>query len=116
MERQNRCTGSCRERAFQGVHFEAVVFFELTTFGPDNGVKGVDTRRVRTPVLVIYYNRYLTNSDCAMFIKRVARRYSNASLERLVMMGDHTTRRAAVLALSLMGDYASNPVLGRTLV
>ena len=76
----------------------------------------MDTRRVRTPVLVIYYNRYLTNSDCAMFIKRVARRYSNASLERLVMMGDHTTRRAAVLALSLMGDYASNPVLGRALV
>jgi tetratricopeptide (TPR) repeat protein len=76
----------------------------------------VDTRRVRTPVLVIYYNRYLTNSDCAMFIKRVARRYSNTTLERLVMMGDHVTRRAAVLALSLIGDFTSNAVLGRALV
>ena len=37
----------------------------------------VDPRRLRTPVLVIYYNRYLTNSDYAMFMKRVARRYSN---------------------------------------
>ena len=76
----------------------------------------MDTRRLRTPVLVIYYNRYLTNSDCAMFIKRVARRYNNSSLERLVAMGDHVARRAAVLALSLMGDYSSNTVLGRALV
>ena len=76
----------------------------------------MDTRRLRTPVLVIYYNRYLTNSDCAMFIKRVARRYSSSSLERIVSMGDHVARRAAVLALSLMGDYSSNSVLGRALV
>jgi hypothetical protein len=71
---------------------------------------------LRTPVLVIYYNRYLTNSDYAMFIKRVARRYSNATLERLVSIGDHVTRRSAVLALSLIGDYSSNAVLGRALV
>jgi tetratricopeptide (TPR) repeat protein len=76
----------------------------------------VDPRRLRTPVLVIYYNRYLTNSDCAMFIKRVARRYNNSTLERLVTMGDHVTRRAAVLSLSLIGDYSSNAVLGRALV
>ena len=76
----------------------------------------MDTRRVRIPVLVIYYNRYLTNNDCAMFLKRVARRYSCATLERLVTVGDHTTRRAAVLALSLLGDYSSNAVLGRALV
>ena len=43
----------------------------------------MDTRRVRTPVLVIYYNRYLTNNDCALFVKRVARRYSCGTLERL---------------------------------
>jgi tetratricopeptide (TPR) repeat protein len=76
----------------------------------------VDPRRLRTPVLVIYYNRYLTNSDYAMFIKRVARRYSNQTLERLVSVGDHITRRAAVLSLSLMSDYSSNAVLGRALV
>jgi len=76
----------------------------------------VDTRRVRTPVLVIYYNRYLTNQDCALFVKRIARRYSSGTLERLVGVGDHTTRRAAVFALSLLGDYESNAVLGRALV
>jgi tetratricopeptide (TPR) repeat protein len=76
----------------------------------------VDTRRLRTPVLVIYYNRYLTNNDCTMFIKRVSRRYVNTTLERLLVMGDHVTRRAAVLALSLIGDYTSNAVLGRALV
>ncbi len=73
----------------------------------------MDPHRLRTPVLVIYYNRYLTNHDCAMFVKRVARRYSNATLERLLSVGDHITRRAAVLALSLVGDYSSNTVLGR---
>jgi len=76
----------------------------------------VDNRRLRTPVLVIYYNRYLTNSDCAMFVKRVTRRYSVPTLERLMNVGDHITRRAAVLALSLVADYNSNTVLGRALV
>jgi tetratricopeptide (TPR) repeat protein len=76
----------------------------------------VDTRRVRTPILVIYYNRYLTNSDCAMFVKRIARRYSCPTLERLLTVGDHVTRRAAALALSLLGDYEANASLGRALV
>ena len=76
----------------------------------------MDTRRVRTPVLVIYYNRYLTNQDGTLFVKRVSRRYSSGTLERLVGVGDHTTRRAAVFALSLLGDYESNAVLGRALV
>ena len=76
----------------------------------------MDTRRVRTPILVIYYNRYLTNSDCAMFVKRIARRYSCPTLERLLTVGDHVTRRAAALALSLLGDYEANASLGRALV
>jgi tetratricopeptide (TPR) repeat protein len=76
----------------------------------------VDSNRVRSPVLVGYYSRYLTNNNRAMFTKRVARRYACATLERLVAVGDHTTRRAAVLALSLLSDYSSNAVLGRALV
>ena len=76
----------------------------------------MDTNRVRSPVLVTYYNRYLGNSDCALFVKRAGRRYSCSTLERLVSTGDHITRRAAVLALSLLGDYGSNAVLGRALV
>jgi tetratricopeptide (TPR) repeat protein len=71
---------------------------------------------VRTPVLVIYYNRYLTNNDCPMFVKRVARRYACPTLERLLTVGDHITRRAAALALSLVGEYESNSALGGALV
>ncbi len=76
----------------------------------------MDTPRTQSPVLVAYYNRYLANNDCGLFVKRVGRRYTCATLERLVAMGDRTTRRAAVFALSLMGDYSSNSVLGRALV
>jgi tetratricopeptide (TPR) repeat protein len=46
----------------------------------------------------------------------VARRYANATLERLAVNGDRTTRRAAVLALGYMGDYSSNTTVGRALV
>jgi tetratricopeptide (TPR) repeat protein len=76
----------------------------------------VDPRRARIPVLVIYYNRYLSNNDCSVFIKRVMRRYACSTLERLAAVGDHTTRRAAVLAISLTADYSSNAVLGKALV
>jgi tetratricopeptide (TPR) repeat protein len=76
----------------------------------------VDTRRLRTPVLVIYYNRYLSTSNCAVFVRRVGKRYSCPTLERLLSVGDHVTRRAAALALSLLGDYESNAALGRALV
>jgi tetratricopeptide (TPR) repeat protein len=76
----------------------------------------VDTHRLRAPVLVAYYNRYLTNNDSGLFLKRVGRRYACTTLERLVAIGDHTTRRAAVLALSMLSDYSSNAVLGQALV
>lgn len=88
--------------------------FELTS-GDIYGAVGVDSNRVRSPVLIGYYNRYLSNSDSSMFVKRVARRYSCATLERLATIGDHVTRRAAILSLSLLGDYSSNAVLGRAL-
>src|SRR5436190_14244057 len=107
-----------RECDLEDVRSPRPVFvLELTTFGPVVTESiAVDPRRLRTPVLVIYYNRYLTNSDYAMFMKRVARRYTNQTLERLVSVGDYVTRRAAVLSLSLMSDYSSNAVLGRALV
>jgi tetratricopeptide (TPR) repeat protein len=76
----------------------------------------VNTDRKRGPVLVAYYKRYLTNQDSAAFIESVTRRYECPTLERLVAVGDHVTRRAAVLAISCLGDYSSNAVLGRALV
>lgn len=75
----------------------------------------MDLHRARSPLLVAYYSRYLTSSDSALFVKRTADRYSCGTLERLAAYGDRTTRRAAVLALSMLGDYSSNAVLGRAL-
>jgi tetratricopeptide (TPR) repeat protein len=76
----------------------------------------VNTDRGRNPVLAAYYERFLANQDVALFRRRVGRRYTPATLERLVSIGDYFSRRAAVLALSYLGDYSSNPVLGRALV
>src|SRR3990172_7792511 len=77
-----------------------------------DGVLGVDANRLRSPVLVGYYQRYLNHQDSSIFINQVAERYGCATLERLVAMSDSVTRRAAVLALSCIGGYGSQPVLG----
>jgi tetratricopeptide (TPR) repeat protein len=77
---------------------------------------GVDADRLRNALLTALYERYLSDQDSSAFIDRVAERYAPATLERLVAMGDYRTRRAAVLALSLIGDFSSNAVLGRALV
>jgi tetratricopeptide (TPR) repeat protein len=76
----------------------------------------VDLHRARSPLLVSFYNRYLASCDTALFVKRAAGRYTCGTLERLAQNGDHITRRAAVLSLSIMGDYSANAVLGRALV
>jgi tetratricopeptide (TPR) repeat protein len=76
----------------------------------------VDLHRARSPLLVAFYNRYLTSCDSTLFVKRTAGRYSCGTLARLATYGDRTTRRAAVLAISMLGDYSSNEVLGRALV
>jgi tetratricopeptide (TPR) repeat protein len=63
-----------------------------------------------------YYQRYLSHQDSSKFINQVNARYACGTLERLVAMGDYITRRASVLAISCIGDYASNAVLGRALI
>jgi tetratricopeptide (TPR) repeat protein len=79
-------------------------------------VQTMDDVIARRPVLVVFYETYLEDQNSAGFIKNVARRYTNSSLERLVLIGDRTTRRAAVLALGYLGDYSSNTAVGRALV
>ncbi|HEY4234189.1 MAG TPA: tetratricopeptide repeat protein [Lacipirellulaceae bacterium] len=76
----------------------------------------MDAERLRSPILVAYYDAYLGSQDSSIFMRQVAARYSCATLERLVTMSDAMTRRAAVLALSCLGDFSSNAVLGRALV
>lgn len=49
------------------------------------------------------------------FRKRVARRYSEGTLTRLLECGDETARRAALTALGLLGTMASNEAVARRL-
>lgn len=76
----------------------------------------MDADRLRNAVLTSYYERYLADQDSSAFADVVGERYLPATLERLVAIGDYRTRRAAVLALSIIGDFSSNAVLGRALV
>ncbi len=72
----------------------------------------MEDRATRQSLLLRYYQRYLSDSDTARFIASVAGRYSVATLERLVQHGDVYSRRAAALALGLIGDGRCNAVLG----
>lgn len=69
----------------------------------------------KTPYLVRVYKQYLIDEDSAAFIKAVSERYTTPTLERLVQFGPRISRRAAVMALGFLGQYDSNPVLGRAL-
>jgi tetratricopeptide (TPR) repeat protein len=73
------------------------------------------SKRVRTPALHGQYHQYLVDQDTAKFGRQVRRRYTVGTLERLAVAGDRMARRAAILALSQLGDYNSNATLGRAL-
>lgn len=67
------------------------------------------------PSLDTLYQRYLNHEDSATFISQVASSYTIGTLERLAEFGQRTSRRAATMALGLLGDYRSNDVMGRRL-
>lgn len=69
----------------------------------------------RTARLEEFYQAYLVNQDSATFIKRVTEYYTLATLERLLAGNVRQARRAAALALGLVGDYEVNAALGRAL-
>lgn len=69
----------------------------------------------RTPVINDFYEQYLRGQDQAAFAKQVAEQYEIPTLERLASSGERMSRRAAVFALGLLGDYESNSVVGRAL-
>lgn len=71
---------------------------------------------LRRPVLSELYEQFLADRDHASFVHRVAQRYNAATLERLAVHSSRWVRRGAVLALGAVGDYASNTILGHSLV
>jgi tetratricopeptide (TPR) repeat protein len=72
--------------------------------------------RSGTPLLQEVYKSYLVDQNATAFADNVSKRYTIGTLERLSASGDRLSRRAAVLALGLFGDYRSNAALGRALV
>ena len=69
----------------------------------------------RTPLLERFYQQYVEQQQSATFIMQVSATYLPGTLERLARCGSRATRRAAVLALGLVGDYEANAVLGEAL-
>ena len=80
----------------------------------ENNIMGNNAPRV--PLLVRHYERFLDDQDSSNLVRSVAERYTAASLERIATCGDRLSRRAAILMLGYIGEYESNPVLGRALV
>ncbi len=70
----------------------------------------------RTPLLTELYRQFLAGQSTADFIQQISDCYNLGTLERLASAGSRESRRAAILALGLVGDYSSNAVAGRALV
>jgi hypothetical protein len=65
--------------------------------------------------LVSAYRRYLSSADTPKFCDEVGRYYSTSTLNRLLAVGGIELRRAASLALGVLGDGESLEPLGRRL-
>jgi len=75
----------------------------------------VSTPGLRLPILVAFYDAYLSDEDAALFIRNVQEHYTQATLQRLAEHPVRDIRRAAVLALGFLGDYEVNATMGRAL-
>jgi tetratricopeptide (TPR) repeat protein len=80
------------------------------------GENGVSTNSARLPSLLGLYQQYLDQQDSAGFCGRVSQRHTPGTLERLSRHPSREVRRAAVLALGLLGNYDANHALGRALL
>jgi tetratricopeptide (TPR) repeat protein len=62
-----------------------------------------------------FYQRYLRDAETAPFIRAVSERYTVGTLMRLTRNGSRISRRAAAMALSFLGGYECNAILGDAL-
>jgi tetratricopeptide (TPR) repeat protein len=70
---------------------------------------------VRTTRLAAAYRRYLSSADAPRFASEVDEYYCGSTLATLLRRGDVELRRAAALALGMLGDHAAIEALGRAL-
>ena len=80
------------------------------------GVSSMSEAQSRS-LLVEYFKDFLEKRDVDEFRNRVALRYNEGTLGRILAGSpDVSARRAAVLALGILGSFEqSNPVLGKAL-
>jgi tetratricopeptide (TPR) repeat protein len=77
------------------------------------GAANVSDETEQLPRLCYFYQRFLSDEDTARFVAQVGQQYTIGTLERLAEAGGRISRRAATLALTFLGDFRSNAVLGR---
>jgi tetratricopeptide (TPR) repeat protein len=70
----------------------------------------------RKPALAAWYETYLDSLRLQEFVHAVSARYSVGTLERLATSPDPPTRRAAIFALGLIGDFSIHHVVGQALL
>ncbi len=69
----------------------------------------------QAPLLLAYYEELEREGRAEWFVDQVTARYSEATLARLVGAGDRRARRAAVVALGLVGSFEVNATLAQAL-
>ena len=67
------------------------------------------------PQIRMFYQGYLESRDLSRFIADVAECYTQGTLERLASCHLVSVRRAAILALTSLGDFRANRVLAEAL-
>jgi len=65
--------------------------------------------------LVLWYREYLEHGKSAAFVSSVSVRYSVVTMQRMTTAADHEVRRAAVLALGMLGGGESIAAVGECL-
>ncbi|MDR2170011.1 MAG: HEAT repeat domain-containing protein [Planctomycetaceae bacterium] len=66
--------------------------------------------------MTLFYLDYLNDHDVSLFVERSTSYYCQSTIMRLASSEQVDTRRAAAMALGFLGDYNSNPVLGKLLI
>lgn len=67
------------------------------------------------PQILTFYQAYLDGRDLPRFIADVAEYYTQGTLQRLASSHLVSARRAAILALTTLGDYRTNQVMAEAL-
>ena len=84
-------------------------------YASDGDGETVTSPLVRTTRLATAYRRYLASADAPRFAAEVDEYYCGATLATLLRRGDVEMRRAAALALGMLGDRSAVEPLGRSL-